>query len=190
MERIVALDRHLFLLINGMQGGWWDQVMLAASAMSTWFPLYLAFLYFIARLHGWRALAWGVPLIVLMILCSDTGSVVLFKETVHRLRPCHEPALQGMVQLVDGHCGGRFGFVSSHASNHFAIAAFMSAILRPAWRWAPAVLLAWAAFVAYSRVHLGVHYPGDVLVGAIYGFMIGSIHFFIFRHIQRWRTST
>jgi undecaprenyl-diphosphatase len=115
-----------------------------------------------------------------MVLGSDTGSVQLFKNTVLRLRPCYEPALADLVRLVPGGCGGRYGFISSHAANHFAIAAFMTGVLQRRPRWAGAALLAWAALIAASRVYLGVHYPGDVLAGGLYGLVVGSLAFLLF----------
>ncbi|MCW5900397.1 MAG: phosphatase PAP2 family protein [Flavobacteriales bacterium] len=185
LERIDALDRELFLALNGLHAPWSDALMGTVSEMLVWMPLYLFFLVVLRKRLGWKGLWWSLPVIALMILASDSGSVALFKNTVQRLRPCHEPALQGLVHIVDGHCGGRFGFVSSHASNHFAIAAFMAGILRGTPRWASPALFFWAAFIAYSRVHLGVHYPGDVLVGALFGFTIGSCAVLILRHLAK-----
>ena len=180
-ERPDAIDREAFLAINGAHAHGFDVVMEAASSMVLWFPLYAFFLWLILRRHGDKALLWSLPLIALMILCSDKGSVLLFKETVQRLRPCHEPSLSGLVHLVPKECGGQYGFVSSHASNHFGIAVFMIGVLRAAPRWAVVALLGWAALIAYSRVYLGVHYPGDVLVGGLYGAMIGSLAALIFK---------
>lgn len=169
-----AFDREAFLAINGLHAPWADVLMEAVSAMLVWFPLYAFFLYLLQRRFGWKAFAWSVLVVALMVLCSDKGSVVLFKETVQRLRPCHEPQLAGLVHLVPEGCGGSYGFISSHASNHFAIALFMIGALRLRTRLALA-LIAWAGLIAYSRVYLGVHYPGDVLVGALYGGLIGAI---------------
>jgi undecaprenyl-diphosphatase len=180
-ERLDAIDREAFLAINGPHSHALDVVMEAASEMVLWFPLYGFFLWLIIKRHGDKPLLWSLPLIALMILCSDKGSVMLFKETVQRLRPCHEPSLSGLVHLVYKDCGGRFGFVSSHASNHFAIALFMIGVLGAKPRWALGALLGWAMLIAYSRVYLGVHYPGDVLVGGLYGATIGSFAALIFR---------
>ncbi|HMC97519.1 MAG TPA: phosphatase PAP2 family protein [Flavobacteriales bacterium] len=183
-----ALDRSAFLAINGAHAPWADGLMLAVSDMRIWFPLYLFFLYLLQRRYGWRGLAWSIPVLALMILCSDSGAVVLFKNTVQRLRPSHVPELEGLIHLLPGpdgepYRGGPYGFVSSHASNHFAIAAFMAGVLGGSPRWATPLLLFWAALIAYSRVYLGVHYPGDVLVGGLYGLAIGSIFVLVFRRI-------
>jgi len=189
MEALEALDRAAFLAMNGWHATWADGLMVMVSVMLTWVPLYLFFLFLVQRRSGWKGLLWAVPTIALMILFSDSGSVLLFKETVQRLRPCHEPLLNGLVHLVSGKCGGRYGFVSSHASNHFAIALFMIGVLRGVPRWATPVLLFWAALIAYSRVYLGVHYPGDVLVGALYGGLIGAIFAWVFlKTIHRFTT--
>lgn len=189
-HQLDLLDRSAFLAINGAHTRSLDLLMEGASEMILWFPLYAFFLWLIIKRHGDKALLWSLPLIGLMIFCSDKGSVMLFKETVQRLRPCHEPALSGLVRLVPEGCGGQFGFVSSHASNHFAIAVFMISVLRSTPRWAVAALLAWAGLIAYSRVYLGVHYPGDVLVGGLYGATIGSLTGLIFRRfVLKARTS-
>lgn len=182
LEHLEALDRSAFLAINGWHAPWADALMRWVSAKSTWIPLYALFLFLVKRRMGWRGLAWAVPVIGLMILCSDQGSVQLFKENVQRLRPCHEPTLSGMVHLVQDGCGGRFGFVSSHAANHTAVAFFMIGVLGGRPRWSIPALIGWAALVSYSRVYLGVHYPGDVLVGALYGTFVGIL----FAVLLRW----
>ena len=179
-----AWDREAFLAINGAHAPWADVVMEAVSNMVLWFPLYLFLLFVLQRRFGWKGLAISALTIAIMVLCSDTGSVLLFKENVQRLRPCHEPALQGLVHLVYGGCGGNFGFVSSHASNHFAIAVFMIGALHGRPVWAKYALLCWAALICYSRVYLGVHYPGDVIVGALYGALIGAVFALLHRRVM------
>ena len=112
---LAGADTDLFLTLNGAHAEWLDGPMVWISEMAFWFPLYAFFLYLLQRRFGWRGLAWAVPVLAAMIFASDTGSVVLFKNTVQRLRPCWEPALEGLVHVVDG-CGGQYGFVSSHAA--------------------------------------------------------------------------
>lgn len=184
MELLQAIDRSVLLAINGAHAPWLDAVMLAISDRFTWIPVYVLFLLLVQRRTGWRGLWWSVPVVGLMILCSDKGSVELFKETAQRLRPCHEPELIGFVRLVPESCGGQYGFISSHASNHFAIAVFMIAVLRGRPRWSTKALIGWALLIAYSRVYLGVHYPGDVLVGGLFGALIGTIFAYLFNQVR------
>ncbi|QQR87786.1 MAG: phosphatase PAP2 family protein [Flavobacteriales bacterium] len=181
LETLSRLDRDLFLALNGGAYPWLDPLMRAGSNMLVWFPLYAFFLFLLQRRWGWNGLGIGTVCIALMILAADTGSVVLFKNTVQRLRPCHAADLSGLIHMAGTECGGRFGFISSHATNHFAIAVFVAGVLQRVPRWATPVLLIWAAYVSYSRIYLGAHYPGDVLVGALYGSLIGFVFFRIFR---------
>ena len=190
LEHLEALDRSAFLAINGWHAAWADELMLLVSGKSTWIPLYVFLLVLLQRRLGWRGLAWSVPVLGLMVLCSDQGSVRLFKESVHRLRPCHEPTLSGMVHLVPEGCGGQYGFVSSHAANHSAIAFFMIGILGGRPRWSIPALVIWAALVGYSRIYLGVHYPGDVLVGSLFGASVGIIFAVALRRILNVRPTT
>lgn len=185
LDRLIAADQAAFLAVNGAHTGLLDMGMTTVSDLRFWFPLYAIFLVLIKLRWNWRGLWIALPLIALMIAVSDTGSVMLFKNTVVRLRPCHEPVLAGLVRLVPESCGGRYGFVSSHAANHFAIAALMIGMLQRRPRWTVPALLLWAAMIAYSRVYLGVHYPADVVVGGLYGFAVGSLFFILFRTIHQ-----
>ncbi len=180
-DRILEADRSALLRVNGAHSPLADTLMWYISEPLTWVPLYVLFLFAVRRRWGWRGLWISLPVIALMMLCSDTGSVVLFKDTVQRLRPCHAPDLMGQLHLVNDHCGGSYGFISSHAANHFALAAFMSGILQRRPRGAALMLFLWAALVAYSRVYLAAHYPGDVIVGGLYGALIGLLSFGLFR---------
>lgn len=185
LDRLIAADQAAFLVVNGTHTGPLDMAMGAVSDLRFWIPLYIAFLVLVKLRWNWRGLWLALPVIALMILCSDSGSVMLFKNTVQRLRPCHEPALAGLVHLVPASCGGQFGFVSSHAANHFAIAALMIGMLQRSPRWATVALLLWASLIAFSRVYLGVHYPADVIVGGLYGFAIGMLFFTVFRGLHQ-----
>jgi undecaprenyl-diphosphatase len=171
-------DQQLFLFINSLNSPFFDKVMFTVSGKLIWAPLYLALLYCF-----WKRTTKKFPVllifVLLAVLLADQISVQLFKNTIQRLRPCHEPALEGMVHLVNGICGGLYGFVSSHASNSFNIAVLSLIIIKR--RWFTITILAWATAIGYSRIYLGVHYPGDVICGALLGALIGFSMFKLYK---------
>lgn len=166
MEKI---DQDLFLFLNSINSPWWDDFMVHISSKLLWVPLY-AFILLMLAVKYKRSLLLIIPIIILTVTASDQLSVHAFKEVFQRLRPCHEPELSGLVHTVNNKCGGLYGFVSSHASNSFAVAVLSLGLLKK--KWFTAVILFWAALVSYSRVYLGVHYPGDIIGGALLGSLI------------------
>lgn len=114
---------------------------------------------------------------------SDLLSVHGFKNVFMRLRPCHEPSLAGLVHQVYDKCGGSFGFYSSHASNHFALATFLHFFIGKKLKYFSLLIFIWAAIVSYSRVYLGVHYPSDVLAGAIMGIILSFIMYRVYNNL-------
>jgi len=171
IDYLSSIDTKIFLFLNGMNSPFWDAVMYLVSGKFTWIPFYLVIIFFIARKFKWNTL-WIIIAIALIVTLSDQLSVHAFKNVFQRLRPCHDPMLSGFVHIV-GRCGGKFGFVSSHASNTFGVAVFLLLLFRV--KWFSIVILLWATVVSYSRIYLGVHFPGDVLVGALLGVCIGFL---------------
>jgi undecaprenyl-diphosphatase len=120
----------------------------------------------------------------LLIFLGDRSSVELFKNVFERLRPSHNPMLKGLVHLVDGK-GGQYGFVSSHATNCFAFATFSIFLLRSKFKLMLPLLLFWAVLVSYSRIYVGVHYPADLLGGAILGTVVGFFVFWLLKILNQ-----
>ena len=182
METLSNIDSNFFLFLNGLHVDWLDKVMIAITQMWVWVPLYLLLIYWIVKQYGKRC--WWIFLAVgLVVLCSDQLSAHVCKPFFQRLRPCYNPDLQNLIYLPKGMAGGKYGFVSSHATNTFAVAAFLTAALRKKQNWMGVVLYLWAFVSSYSRIYLGFHYPGDILCGALLGILIGLILWKVFQLI-------
>ena len=180
MEALSTIDTDLFLFLNGLHTDWLDKVMIAVTQMWVWMPLYLLLIYWTVKQYGKRC--WWIFLVVgIVVLCSDQLSAHVCKPLFQRLRPCYNPDLQDLIYLPKGMAGGRYGFVSSHAANTFAVAAFLTPALRENRKWMGILLYFWAFISSYSRIYLGFHYPGDILCGAILGILIGLILWKVFQ---------
>jgi len=169
IEFLDHIDRTFFLFLNGFHNPFFDQVVFGATKSLLWLPLYLFFLFFVIRKYKWNTLVI-VMFAAFMILASDQLSD-LVKDTVQRLRPSHQPGL--MVHIVEAYKGGIYGFYSAHASNTFSVVVFAFILLgrKYLYVYIPAIL--WSLFMSYSRIYLGVHYPGDIIAGWIAGGLVG-----------------
>lgn len=167
------IDKSIFLFLNGLNSPFWDVVMFQISKKLIWIPLYAFLLFILVRQFKIKAL-WLFLFVIAAIALSDQASVHLFKNVFQRLRPCHQDELMGLVHTVNGKCGGQYGFVSSHAANTFALAGFFFLLFRKRLPYIAFGLLVWAVIVSYSRIYLGVHFPGDIICGGILGFALGS----------------
>jgi undecaprenyl-diphosphatase len=187
LQALNQLDTTIFLYLNSLHSPFFDRLMWLASDMFVWIPLYLWFLWLLHRnypRHFWLLLM----AIALMILASDQLSR-MFKDSVARYRPSHDPSIQLLVHTVNGYVGGAYGFFSGHATNSFAVAAFMITMLKRLYKYIIPLALSYAVLVSYSRIYLGVHYPIDVITGAITGSLIGwgasMAYFFALKKISK-----
>lgn len=184
LEQIEHFDQQVFLFLNSFHYSFLDPVMYALSGKLIWIPLYAAILTWIAVKE--KKQFWIILLFVLFsVLLADRGSV-LIKNLVMRPRPCHEPAIEGLVYIVNGKCGGMYGFVSSHAANAFNVALISLLFIRK--RWFTVFIVFWALVVGYTRIYLGVHYTGDVICGSLYGALVGWFCFTMYQRVSNRAT--
>lgn len=173
-----SFDTDLLLYINQCNNVLMDTFMLRVSDTYTWSLLLLAVMFVVLRDRPLKEAILILFGIALCVLLADQISSSLIKPWVARYRPTHDPDLMFKVRHIAGRAG-QYGFVSSHAANTFAIAAFMSMVFRH--RAMALCLFAWAFVVGFSRIYLGVHFPLDVLCGGLLGVVVGSIVYLLHR---------
>ncbi|HEX8278944.1 MAG TPA: phosphatase PAP2 family protein [Segetibacter sp.] len=173
-------DRALFYLINKkLSFGPLNETMLLLREAFTWIPVYLFFLIFFYA--NCRKYFFAIVLLtVLTFALTDFISASLLKPLIGRLRPCQDPAIKFEINNIAG-CGGIFSMPSSHASNHFGLSTFWFLVIRNTLgkRWFG--LWFWAFIIGYAQVYVGVHYPGDIFIGALFGIAVGSWTYYLFK---------
>lgn len=177
IDHIIHTDQDLFLWLNGQHNPFWDAVMALVTNKLTWIPLYLLLIYCLIKQFKSWAIVY-ILCIIAVVALSDQLASALIKPYFARPRPCHDPALESLVHLIGG-CGGAYGFVSSHAATSFGIAMIFNLLPTkqlPGIRW----LFLWAAVYSYSRIYVGVHYPLDILGGAVAGILAAVMVWILF----------
>ena len=169
MEEIILEDKQAMIFLNNLGSSTFDPFWILVSEKWFWIPLYVIFLYFLYKNFNKKSLFYILLFVALGITASDQIANI-FKFGFERLRPCHDPSLEGLLREVK--CGGKFGFYSAHSSNSFFVATYLTMLLGKKIKQLPYFLFVWAAIVAYSRVYLGMHFPGDIIVGAIMGILL------------------
>ncbi len=174
MENVVKLDREFFLLINSLHAEWLNSSMLFLSGQMIWAPFILLILYYAYVQMSKNYFYLFLLFLAMTIISSDVSSSYLLKNIFQRLRPCRLDELKPLIYQFGQKCGGKYGFVSSHAANSFAVITFSTLTLK----FRPKFFgLFWMLpfLVAYSRIYSGVHYPGDVTMGSIVGIIFGIL---------------
>ena len=176
------IDTEVLLAINGLHGTFQDAFWWLISAKWASVLLVLAFVWILLHQNRRHALL-TMAMLVLAFVLADQISSGLIKHLVERLRPSQDPSLDNMIHIVNNYRGGKFGFVSSHAANSFAAATLIALVMRH--KAVTFSLFTWAVLQCYSRVYLGVHYPGDILGGIIVGVLSGWLVWRLMRWLQR-----
>lgn len=175
--QLTQWDIEVFLFLNNLGTESWDAFWMFITNKWNNIPVYVLCLVLMMWQLGWKETLKHLVLIALIITVVDMSITRIFKPGVARLRPCHMEEIEGMFRAVrvavEGRCGGKYGFFSSHAANSFSFALFFGLLFRESFKWLLPVMLVWAGLVAYSRIYIGVHLFGDVLVGTLYGSLIG-----------------
>lgn len=171
MDQLIEYDHQLFEFLNGLGTATWDGFWLFITAKLSFVPLYAILLFLVYKKYGPKGTLITILVIAAMVTCTDQLANA-FKHGFMRPRPCKVEAWQETMRYIAERCG-RYGFFSGHASNSMAAAVFGGLVLRSKYKNLIFMLLFWSALVGYSRIYVGVHYPGDVLVGWIAGGLIG-----------------
>lgn len=168
LDQLIQLDVKLFLYLNGQGTEAWDGFWNFVTHRFSWIPLYLLLLYIVYRFSGWKGMVYYLAIIFVLILIVDQTTYYWFKAIFQRPRPGHNQDIADLIRITGGK-GGRWGFISAHASNNFAIAVFLGYQFNKIFRYSALLLTIWAIFISYSRIYVGVHYPGDLICGALWG---------------------
>jgi undecaprenyl-diphosphatase len=184
IESLIEIDSDLFLRIHqGTANAFFDWLMPILRNKMNWIPLYVFFATVAIYKYKWKGLAFIIAA-ALTVTLADQFSAGFIKPIFERLRPCNDEFFRGQIrQLV--HCGGGYSFISAHATNHFALALFFTWFFNRLYHktWIKYVFVFWAFSIAYAQVYVGVHYPFDVLVGALCGMIIGWMIITIMRKV-------
>ena len=173
MEELIQFDKQLLLAVNGSDSLFLDYLVLILTNAKTWIPLYLGLFYVVVQTHRkhWKEILFILVAAGLCVLLAGTIDDEIVKPLVARWRPTHDPEIGALVDTVNGYRGGNYGFFSAHASNTFSLALFFSLLMRH--RLFVVFMVSWSLINCWTRLYLGVHYPGDILVGLCWGSIVG-----------------
>ena len=168
LDQLLEWDIALFLFLNGLGTSFFDPFWMLMTHKATNFAVYLVLLFWFYRFKGVKQTLFLLLSVGALILVTDQITNV-FKYGFERLRPCHNLEVQHVMRLVKSGCGGLYSYFSGHASNSFVLATYFSILFSARFPKLKFVLFLIAACIAYSRVYVGVHFPLDIVSGAVFG---------------------
>lgn len=181
---IEQYDKQLLLAVNGSDSLYLDRVVRTLTNALTWVPFYISLLWLVIRTsETMRRVLYVLLGAAICVTLAGMVDDLIVKPTVARWRPTHDPEIGMLVDIVDGYRGGRYGFFSAHAANTFSIAVFFCWLVRSRVLSVAAVI--WSLINCWTRLYLGVHFPGDILVGLLWGGLVGSFAYYVYYRLTR-----
>lgn len=182
LDFLREIDTNVFLGLNQLHTPFGDAFMSTFTGKLIWVPMYAVIVYILYKKFNWKVATCFAIGIILTIALADSVCAKVIRPFAERLRPANlENPISDFVHIVDGYRGGIYGFPSCHAANSFALATFLSLLFRK--RWIIATIFLWAAINSYSRLYIGVHYVGDLLVGSLIGTAFAFVLYYTSRYI-------
>lgn len=180
LEKIQELDTNFFVYLNGLGSETYDKLWLIITNQLNWTPLFLLIFYLIYKKIGGKQTLYILLFIAVLIAFTDQ-TTNLVKNTVQRLRPCNNPEINTFIRVVQARKS--FSFFSGHAANTMAVATFLYLVLKRHFKYLGFLFL-WPLVFAYSRIYLGLHYPGDILTGYFVGAVFGTLIYLLYRKLK------
>lgn len=179
-----SFDKQCLLAVNGSDSLFLDRMAHTLTTALTWLPLYLSLFYIVLKNNdSVRKILYIVAAAAMCVLLAGTVDDVIVKPTVARWRPTHDPEIGMLVDIVDGYRGGRYGFFSAHAANTFSLAVLFCWMIRS--RILSIALVIWSFTNCWTRLYLGVHFPGDILCGLTWGLIVGTFVYYVYYRFTR-----
>ncbi len=183
VERLLPLERDLFFALNGSDSMFLDNVMWTLSGRLVWIPMFLVIIFLFFYKTSRKEAILVTVFFILVFVLSDQVSSSIFKPLFERFRPTHHPDFMDTVDIMKGYRGGKYGFISGHATNSLGLSVFISLVFK--YRWVTISSLLWATLNSYTRIYLGVHFIADIIAGMIVGAVLAFILYYIYKTTKR-----